>query len=59
MGTDSMIPTEICERIAEDTDALVGPPINYGASDMHAGYEGITYLPTGHLQRLSETWHTH
>jgi len=43
MGTDSMIPTEICERIAEDTDALVGPPINYGASDMHAGYEGITY----------------
>ncbi|ACM56513.1 creatininase family protein [Halorubrum lacusprofundi] len=45
MGTDSMIPTEICERIAEDTDALVGPPINYGASDMHAGYEGITYLP--------------
>jgi len=44
MGTDAFIPTEICERIAEDTNALVGPPINYGASDMHAGYEGITYL---------------
>jgi len=44
MGTDSFIPTEICERIADDVDALVGPPINYGASDMHAGYEGITYL---------------
>jgi len=44
MGTDAFIPTEICERIAEETDALVGPPINYGASDMHAGYEGISYL---------------
>lgn len=44
MGTDAIIPTEICERIAEDVDALIGPPINYGASDMHAGYEGITYL---------------
>ena len=44
MGTDSFIPTEICERIAEDVEALVGPPINYGASDMHAGYSGITYL---------------
>lgn len=44
MGTDAFIPTEICERIAEDVNALVGPPINYGASDMHAGYEGITYL---------------
>ncbi|ADJ17043.1 creatininase family protein [Halalkalicoccus jeotgali] len=44
MGTDAFIPTEICERIAEDVDALVGPPINYGASDMHAGYAGITYL---------------
>lgn len=44
MGTDAFIPTEICERIAEETDALVGPPINYGASDMHAGYAGVTYL---------------
>lgn len=44
MGTDSFIPTEICERVAEDVDALVGPPMNYGASDMHAGYEGISYL---------------
>ncbi|ELY60044.1 creatininase family protein [Natronococcus jeotgali] len=44
MGTDAFIPTEICERIAEDVDALVGPPVNYGASDMHAGYDGITYL---------------
>lgn len=44
MGTDAFIPTEICERIAEDVDALVGPPMNYGASDMHAGYQGITYL---------------
>lgn len=44
MGTDAFIPTEICERIAEETNALVGPPINYGASDMHAGYEGISYL---------------
>lgn len=37
LGTDAFIPTEICERIAEDVDALVGPPMNYGASDMHAG----------------------
>lgn len=44
MGTDAYIPTEICERIAADVDALVGPPMNYGASDMHAGYRGITYL---------------
>jgi len=44
MGTDAVIPTEICERIAEDTNALVGPPINYGASDMHAGYDGISYF---------------
>lgn len=44
LGTDAFIPTEICERIAEDVDALVGPPMNYGASDMHAGYLGITYL---------------
>jgi len=44
MGTDAYIPTEICERVADDVDALVGPPMNYGASDMHAGYEGITYV---------------
>ena len=44
MGTDAYIPTEICERVADDVEALVGPPMNYGASDMHAGYEGITYV---------------
>ena len=44
LGTDAMIPEEICRRIAEDVDALIAPRVNYGAADMHAGYQGITYL---------------
>lgn len=39
-GASEAIPPETLE----DVDALVGPPMNYGASDMHAGYEGISYL---------------
>jgi creatinine amidohydrolase len=44
LGTDAMIPEEICRRIASDVNALVAPRVSYGASDMHAGYQGITYL---------------
>lgn len=44
LGTDAFIPEEICRRIASDVDALVAPRVSYGASDMHAGYAGLTYL---------------
>lgn len=44
LGTDAFIPEEICRRIADEVDALVAPRVSYGASDMHAGYAGLTYL---------------
>lgn len=44
LGTDAFIPEEICRRIAADVDALVAPRMSYGASDMHAGYAGVTYV---------------
>lgn len=44
LGTDAFIPEEICRRIAPDVDALVAPRMSYGASDMHAGYDAVTYV---------------
>ncbi len=44
LGTDAFIPEEICRRIASEVDALVAPRMSYGASDMHAGYNAVTYV---------------
>lgn len=43
LGTDSLIATEVCERVASTIDALVAPAIPYGASDEHVGFT-VAYL---------------
>jgi len=44
LGTDALIPEEICERIAPELEALVAPRVNYGVSDDHVGFSGLAYL---------------
>jgi creatinine amidohydrolase len=44
LGTDALIPEEVCTRIAPDVDALVAPRLNYGVSDDHVGFSGLAYL---------------
>jgi len=44
LGTDAVIPEEVCHRIAPDIDALVAPRLNYGVSDDHVGFSGLAYL---------------
>jgi creatinine amidohydrolase len=42
LGTDNLIPMEICRRIAEDLKAIIAPPVNYGITSSLLGY------PTSH-----------
>lgn len=44
LGTDALIPQEVCTRIAPDVDALIAPRLNYGVSDDHVGFSGVAYL---------------
>lgn len=44
LGTDALIPEEVCTRIAPVVDALVAPRLNYGVSDDHVGFSGLAYL---------------
>ncbi len=40
LGTDNLIPMEICGRIAEDLKAIIAPPLNYGITNSLLGYPG-------------------
>ena len=40
LGTDYYVPTRLAEMIEKRTDILVTPPIPYGVSDHHSGFDG-------------------
>lgn len=40
LGTDVLIPQEICRRVAPKIGAVVAPPIAYGLSYPHKGFRG-------------------
>jgi creatinine amidohydrolase len=44
LGTDAIIPREVCRRVAEAKNALVAPAIPYGLSQGHQGFTGLAYL---------------
>lgn len=44
LGTDNLIPMEICSRIAEDLKAIIAPPLNYGITSSLLGYPGSLSL---------------
>ena len=44
LGTDVIIPREVCRRVAQVKSALVAPPIPYGLSSGHKGFKGLAYL---------------
>ena len=43
-GTDSLLATEVCKRIARRVDALVAPAVPYGVSGDHHGFKGVPYV---------------
>ena len=44
LGTDVIIPREVCRRVAEKKGALVAPPVSYGLGAGHVGFKGLAYL---------------
>jgi creatinine amidohydrolase len=45
MGTDVIIPREVCRRVAERRGGvLVAPPLAYGLAAGHRGFAGLAYL---------------
>ena len=44
LGTDVIIPREVCRRVAQVKSALVAPPIPYGISAGHKGFRGLPYV---------------
>ena len=44
LGTDVIIPREVCRRVAQVKSALVAPPIPYGISAGHKGFKGLAYI---------------
>ena len=44
LGTDVIIPKEVCRRVAQVKSALVAPAIPYGLSAGHKGFKGLAYL---------------
>jgi creatinine amidohydrolase len=44
IGTDVIIPREVCRRVALARGALVAPPVPYGLAAGHRGFAGLAYL---------------
>ena len=44
LGTDVIIPREVCRRVAQVKPALVAPPLPYGLSSGHKGFVGLSYV---------------
>lgn len=44
LGTDVIIPREVCRRVALLKGALVAPPIPYGIAAGHKGFHGLAYV---------------
>jgi creatinine amidohydrolase len=43
-GTDAILASEVCERLARRIDALVAPAVPYGVSGDHRGFAGVPYV---------------
>jgi len=54
LGTDALIPTEICRLMAPEIGAIVAPTISYGLSYPHAGFTGVVYLRMSTFAALIE-----
>ena len=54
LGTDVIIPLEVCRRVAEAKEALVAPPIPYGLAAGHRGFKGLAYLHVPTFMALIE-----
>lgn len=52
--TDSIIPTEVARRVAEQIGALVGPTINYSLSYPHVGFTGVVHIRVSTFMSLIE-----
>ncbi len=52
--TDAIIPNEVARRVAEETGALVGPPINYSLSYPHVGFTGVVHIRVATFMSLIE-----
>jgi creatinine amidohydrolase len=44
LGTDVIIPREVCRRVAEVKNGLVAAPVTYGLAAGHKGFRGLAYL---------------
>jgi creatinine amidohydrolase len=44
IGTDVIIPREVCRRVASARGGLVAPPVTYGLAAGHRGFAGLGYL---------------
>lgn len=44
LGTDVIIPREVCRRVATEMGGLVAPPLAYGISGGHKGFHGLAYV---------------
>jgi creatinine amidohydrolase/Fe(II)-dependent formamide hydrolase-like protein len=51
-GTDSILATEVCVRLAQRIDALVAPTLTYGVSGDHRGYAGVPFVSAKTLTAL-------
>ncbi|MFQ5425795.1 MAG: creatininase family protein, partial [Gaiellales bacterium] len=54
LGTDVIIPREVCRRVAEVKSALVAPPVPYGLSSGHRGFKGLAYVNVDTYLKLIE-----
>lgn len=55
LGTDAILATAVCERVAPLVDALVAPAIPFGVSPEHDGFAGlITLTPTTMIPLVRE-----
>ena len=52
--TDTLIPTEVAQRVAKKINALVAPALPYGLSQGHIGFPGIIWLSGTTLIALLE-----
>jgi len=52
LGTDTIIPEWIAERIAESINGLIAPPIHYGVTSSLLRYAGSTSISEETLERL-------
>jgi len=52
LGTDTIIPTALAERMAEEVDALIAPPVYYGVTKSLTAYPGSLRIRPGVFEEL-------